>query len=324
MPPRRAYISVPALVVAVCFTAGCPDNSTPAPNAPGAASKAGEASSPADSPLKYTVLADTFDQKQNAVDFHVLVADGAKHDDVEKLLKYLYRHLETRKETPPGALLASVYSSEVQYKTPPRSPIATVSQKPGEIGPTFDNKVPLEFWQQIEVGLFGEDEKDRQKKLDANKAAKLAIKYDRNDAQKSLTVTFPYTQGGKDEWAETLSLNQAMNFFTDVAQAMFEKVPELSTLTYVGQWSTCKEHASTCPAEDVIKITLDRDTYHSLRLGDLDEQIGQIHGRAYLELSTHPGSDKQVSSANQARMAGLYKKMLAQLKGRAWVSPKLK
>jgi hypothetical protein len=132
MPPRRAYISVPVLVATACFIAGCPDNSTPAPNAPGAAAKAGETTSPADSPMKYSVLADTFDDKQNALDFHVLVADGAKHDDVEKLLKFLYRHLETRKETPPGTLMASVYSSEAQYKTPPRSPIATVSQKPGE------------------------------------------------------------------------------------------------------------------------------------------------------------------------------------------------
>jgi hypothetical protein len=147
---------------------------------------------------------------------------------------------------------------------------------------------------------------------------------DRNDAQKSLTVTFPYTQGVKDEWAPTLSFNQAMNFFTDVAQAMFEKVPELSTLTYIGQWSPCKEHASTCPAEDVVKITIDRDTYHSLRLGDLDEQVGQLHGRVYLEVSTRPNDEKQIDKANIARIAGLYKKMLAQLKGRAWVSPKLK
>ena len=44
--------------------------------------------------MKYTVLADDTDAKSNSVDFHVLVADAPKHDDVDKLLKYLYRHLD--------------------------------------------------------------------------------------------------------------------------------------------------------------------------------------------------------------------------------------
>jgi hypothetical protein len=303
--------------------AGCSNDTPPTPGT-AAAPAGGETASPADSPMKYTVLADNFDSKTNAVDFHVLVADSPKHDDVEKLLKYLYRHLMQRKEPEPTSLAASVYSNEAQYKTPPRSPIATVIRKPGELAPAFENKVPLEFWQQIEVGLFGEEEKERQRHLDANKVAKLAIKTDRNDAQKTLSVIVPYTEAGKDQWAETLSFNQAMNIFTDTAQALFEKVPELSQLTYVGTWSSCKDHSPTCPPEDVVKITLDRDTYHGLKLGELEDQMGQIHGRAYLEMSTGRGTDASISKANQARMSGLYRKMLAQLKGRAWVSPKLK
>jgi hypothetical protein len=298
-------------------------NDAPAPAA-GAAATAAETTSPADSPLKYTVLADSFDSKSNAVDYHVLVADNPKHDDVEKLLKYLFRHLMTRKEPEPTSLAAAVYSNEAQYKTPPRTPIATVVRKAGEIAPIFENKVPLEFWQQIEVGVFGEEEKDRARRLEANKTLKLPIKIERNDAQKSLVLTVPYTEGGKDEWAETLGFNQAMNIFTDLARGLFDNVPELSQLTYVGTWSGCKDHAPTCPPEEVVKITLDRDGYHSLKLAELDEQIGQVHGRAYLEMSSGRGSDAAISKANTARMAALYKKMLGQLKGHAWVSPKLK
>jgi hypothetical protein len=314
-----------ALALLIVALPAC-SNDTPAPSTPGAGTTTGntETASPADSPMKYTVLADNFDGKTNAVDFHVLVADSPKHDDVEKLLKYLYRHLMQRKEPEPTSLSASVYSNEAQYKTPPRSPIASVVRKAGELAPTFENKVPLEFWQQIEVGLFGEDEKERQRHLDANKAAKLPIKIDRNDAAKSLTVTLPYTEAGKDQWAETLGFNQAINIFTDTAQALFEKVPELSQLTYIGVWSGCKDHAPTCPPEEVVKITLDRDSYHGLKLGELEDQIGQVHGRAYLEMSMGRGSDAAISKANTARMTALYKKMLAQLKGHAWVSPKLK
>ena len=301
---------------------GC--DSTPAADPARPAGPAGETTSPADSPMKYTVLADTIDAKNNGVDFHVLVADSPKHDDVEKLLKYLYRHLMTRREPQPIALSASVYSNEAQYKTPPRSPVATAMQRSGELAPVFENKVPFEFWQQIEIGLFGDDEKERQKKIDANKGAKLPIKIERNDAQKSLTVTVPYTESGKDEWAATLSFNQAMNIFTDLAQPLFEKVPELAQLTYVGTWSGCKDHAPTCPAEDVVKITLDRETYRSLKLAELEDRVGQMHGRAYLEMSLGKGSDASITKANQARMAGIYRSMLAQLKGHAWISPKLK
>ncbi len=285
---------------------------------------AGETTSPADAPMKYTVLADTLDVKSNSVDFHVLVADGPKHDDVEKLLKYLYRHLMLRKQPQPNVLNAAVYSNEAQYKTPPRSPIATVQQKAGENHPTFENKVPLEFWQQIEVALFGEEEKARESRLEKNKAMKLPIKIERDEAHKGLTVTLPYVEGGKDEWAETLSFNQAMNIFTDAAQDLFEKVPELASLNFIGTWSGCKDHAPSCPAEEVVKISLDRDGYHSLKLHDVEEAMGQLHGRAYLEMSTNRGSDAAISKANTARMAAIYKKMLAQLKGHAWVSPKLK
>jgi hypothetical protein len=298
---------------------GCPSNDQPP-----AAKTASETASPPDAPVKYTVLADHFDAKSNAVDFHVLIAPNPKHDDVEKLLKFLYRHLMQRKEPEPTSLAASVYTDEAQYKTPPRTPVAGVLRKPGELAPTFENKVPLEFWQQIEVGLFGEDEKDRQRRLDANKVAKLPIKWQRNEAQKTLVVTIPYTEGGKDEWAETLSFNQAVNIFTDTAQSLFEKIPELAQLQYVGTWSGCKDHSPTCPPEEVVKITLDRDAYHSLKLGEIEDQIGQIHGRAYLEMSTGRGSDASISKANSARMTALYKKMLGQLKANAWVSPKLK
>ncbi len=302
--------------------AACPnDNATTAPAAaPGSA--VGELASPADSPMPYKVLADTADVKANTVDFHVLVVDSPKHDDVEKLLKFLYRHLMLRKQPQPNVLTASVYSNEAQYKTPPRSPIATVQQKDGK--PAFENKVPLEFWQQIEVALFGEEEKAREERLKKNQAMKLAMKIERDEAKKGLTLTLPYVEGGKDEWAETLSFNQAMNIFTDAAQGVFEKVPELATLTYVGTWSDCKDHAATCKAEEVVKITLDRDGYHSLKLHDVEEAMGQLHGRAYLEMSTNRGSDASISKANSARMAAIYKKMLAQLKGNAWVSPKLK
>ena len=135
----------------------------------------------------------------------------------------------------------------------------------------------------------------------------------------SLAQNLPSSEGtkaepGKDQYAETLSFNQALVQFTDTAKALFEKVPELRGLTYVGRWKD----------QDVVKISLDRAQYQAVNLADLEEQIGQLHGRAFLELSTGRGSDASVAKANAQRMAAIYKKMLGQLKGHAWVSPTLK
>jgi hypothetical protein len=278
---------------------GCSSSPAPAPEAQAAK---GETTSPKDSPMPYKVFADDVNKAANTVEYHVLVAPS-KHDEVETLLKYLYRHLMTRDEPAPAAVAAYVYSDESQYKTPPRSPVASVVQKSGDVGPTFDNKVPLEFWQQIDQALEH-----------ADKGWKLEKKVERDDKAHTLTITVPYTEPGKDAYAEQLSFNMAMNVFTDTAQALFDKVPELASMSFVGRWKD----------EDVVKIDVDRPTYQKLNLADVEEQIGQLHGRAFLELSTGHSSDAVAAKANKERLAGVYKKMLAGLKGHSNISPKLK
>lgn len=290
-------------VLAVLLVApllGACNSSEPPPQPAGPVA---ETTSPKDSPAPYKVLADETNTQANTVEYHALLPAQPKHDDADKLLKYLYRHLMTRGDYKPAGLAAYVYSDEAQYKTPPRSPIASVVQKPGELGPTFDNKVPLEFWQSIDQALPHSD-----------KGWKLEKKIARNDADKTLTITVPYTEPGEDRWADKLSFNQAMVVFTDTTRALFDKVPELHAMTYVGRWKD----------QDVVKISLDRTQYQTVKLDDLEEQIGQLHGRAYLELSEGRGTDTSVAKANAQRMAALYKKMLGQLKGHAWVSPTLK
>ena len=295
---RRAL--VPAFFVAASLVAAC---SNPLDATNNQAPKGPETSSPAGSPLPYRVLADDVNKQANSVEYHVLVAGPPKHDDADALLKFLYKHLMMRYEDKPAAVAGYVYSDEAQYKTPPRSPIASVVLKSGDVGPTFENKVPLEFWQQIDQALPHSD-----------KGWKLEKKIERDDANKSLTITMPYTEPGEDRWADKLSFNQALVVFTDTTKELFEKVPELRAMTFVGRWKD----------QDVVKIALDRAQYQAVNLADLEEQIGQLHGRAFLELSTGKGTDASVAKANAQRMAAIYKKMLGQLKGHAWVSPTLK
>jgi hypothetical protein len=295
---RRASASLLLVAVSGLVVAGC-TNPLDKPQATASA----ETESPKDSPTPYKVLADETNKQANTVEHHIMLAAVPKHDQADALLKYLYRHLMTRTEDHPAGVAAYVYTDEAQYKTPPRSPIASVILKPGDPGPTFENKVPLEFWQEIDQALNHSD-----------KGWKLEKKVERDDAAKTVTITEPYTEPGKDAWADKVSFNQALVQFTDTAKALFEKVPELRALNYVGTWKD----------QDVVKISLDRAQYQAVNLADLEEQIGQLHGRAFLELSTGHGTDASVAKANAQRMAAIYKKMLGQLKGHAWVSPTLK
>ena len=111
-----------------------------------------------------------------------------------------------------------------------------------------------------------------------------------HDAQKTLTITDAVHRAGQGRWADKLSFNQAMVVFTDTAKELFEKVPELRALTFVGRWKD----------QDVVKIGLDRTQYQAINIGDIEEQIGQLHGRAFLELSTGKGSDAQVRQGQHA------------------------
>lgn len=297
---RRALLAACCCTLVACSN---PIDERASQQAQKNAQAVGETTSPKDSPMPYKVLADDVNKQTNTVDYHVLLSAQPKHDEADQLLKYLYRHLMQRAEPQPAGVAAYVYSDEAQYKTPPRSPIASVVQKPGDVGPAFDNKVPLEFWQQVDQALPHTD-----------KGWKLEKKIDRQDDQKTLTITMPYTEPGEDRWADKLSFNQAMVIFTDTAKELFEKVPELRAMTYIGRWKD----------QDVVKISMDRAQYQAINIGDIEEQIGQLHGRAFLELASNRGTDKSVDKANSQRMAAIYKKMLGQLKGHAWVSPTLK
>jgi hypothetical protein len=288
------------ILCAVLLLAGCP-SSTPPPAA------TGETESPKDSPVAYKVLKD--ETSNNSVEYHILVAETTKHDDVEGLLKYLYRHTMTRKEDQPAGVACYVYFNEAAYQTPPRTPVAQVVKKGSDPGPTFENKVPLEFWQEVEQALRPRPDMPR---LDEKFALKLKV--ERDDANRTLTVTQPYTEAGMDKWADTLSFNQAMQAFTDIGQALFEKVPDLKAMTFVGNWKD----------KEIVRITLTRSDYSALKLNEIDERIGQHHGTAFLKLATGKGTDASVSKETAAASAKEYRAMLAQLKGKATVSPTLK
>ncbi len=301
----RRPCRVVAPVAVALLLSGCPEDTPPATG------PAAETVSPKDSPIQYKVLKD--ETANNAVDYHVLVADTTQHDDVQKLLEYLYRHVMTRGDVEPASMGGFVYTSEAAYSTPPRTPIAQVVRKSGEIGPSFENKVPLEFWQEVKEALEprGPDGKPTARR---DEKWTLKLKVERDDAQKTLTLTQPYTEPGEDKWAASLSFNQAMQEFSDTTRALFGNVPDLNGLTFVGLWND----------KEVVRIALSRGDYNAVNLNDIDERIGEHHGTAFLKLATGKGTDQSVAKENAAVIAKEYKAMFAKLKGKATVSPTLK
>ncbi len=284
-------------VISVLIFAGCSSSKPAAETAP-----TGEAVSAKDSPMSFKVLLDQTIRDENRVEFHVLVDKTPTHDEADGLLKYLYRHLKTR-DPEPGSIGGYVYTSEVQFNTPPRTPLASVVQKPSDVGPVFENKVPLEFWQEIDQALPHTD-----------KGWKLEKKIERHDADRSFTLTYPYVEAGKDQWADSLSFNIAVNEFTDVAKTVFENVPDLKAMTFIGRYKD----------QDVVKITLDRPTYQALNVSDIEEQVGQLHGTAFLKGSTGHGTDASINKELQQKRAALYKKMLGQITPKPFIAASLK
>ncbi len=296
------------LGVLTALLSACPSS----PQSPaGASGKAASDSSPADAPSAYTVLLDQTDPAANRVEYHVLMAPPT-HRQLDATLKFLYRHLQTRTETPPSRMGAYVYSNKSQYETPPRSPIGSVIQDTGQLGPVFDIKIPLDFDEQVAEALPPDS---------LHKSMGRMVVLDEPD--KGVTITHPYAEDGSDVWVAKLSFTLAMTVFLNAAQAAFDKVPDLRTLHFVGRWvEPCK--TPPCGVKDVIDAHLDRATYASLGMGKIEEQIGQIHGRSFTELASEHDSDAHVMRAHQAAIAAVYRGVIKQMGSRIVVSPSLK
>lgn len=300
----RTYLRPLALCAGLSLSAlmlGCPSEPTEQPAGPKA-----DTACPKDLPGGCKVLRDETDTGKNAVDYHLLVPADTKHDPAQRMLEAVYRHLMTRRDVEPAAISAYLYTSEAQFTTPPLSPVASVILKGGDKAPAFDNKIPLELWQQVEQALRLEKRFDRK--------LKRQLKYVADPAQGKATVTIPFTEGATEDWAKEISFLQVMNNFTDTAMALFENIPDLKQLVFIAQWKD----------QDVGQISISRADYQRLQLRDLEDKIGSLHGRAFIELASGKGNDASASRALNQRAAAEYRKVLGQIKGQAVIAPSLK
>lgn len=291
-----------AALGALWLLSGCP--SDPAPTEP--TGPQADTTCPEGFPRGCKVLRDTSDPAKNTVEYHVLVPDDTKHDPAQKLLEGMYRHLMLRRGTEPAGLQGYLYTAEAQFSTPPPSPVAQVIRRPGDKAPTFENKIPLELWQQVEVAL------ELNKRFD--RKLKRQLTYQADPANGAVTVTVPFTQGASEEWAKEVSFLQLMNEFTDITTALYDNIPDLKELTFTARWKDA----------DIARFEVSRADYPKLQLHEIEDKIGSLHGRAFIELASGNKSDAAVTRAHNQRASAEYRKVLTQLKGRALVAPQIK
>jgi hypothetical protein len=215
----------------------------------------------------------------------------------------------TRRDSEPNNLAGYLYTNEAQFTTPPLSPVGIVTKKPGDKTPTFDNKIAKELFQQVEEAIKLSERADRKPGV----KLKRRLEYAADATKGKVTITLPFTDGVGDDWAKELSFAQVMGFFTQFAMDLFNNVPDLKVFTFVAQWKD----------QTVASIECTNADFQAMRLREIEERVGQLGGKAWLELTGGTTSEASAEKRLQSRRAAEYRKITAYLKDKAVVSKTL-
>ena len=267
---------------------GCSGSSTPEAPPPPPPIAAAPAGTPG-----FTVVEDKVSADRDTVEVRVAVTAVPEREELDKLLQHLYRQTMTRAGEPLQVSALVYPSAEVAHKSPDKGWIASVTKKRGDFGPSFDNKVALSFSKQVAAVLSGDT-------FVGSKKPRTEI----DDAQRAVVLTLPFVEPGKDEWRASVNYVAAVTDFLDYADRLYEKVPALEKLTFVGV------HREG----EVIRIKVgSRKEWDALSARDVHERIGAQQGRAFAELTMGKMSDAAVAKEKAARAKKVYQEALKRL-----------
>lgn len=256
------------------------------------------------------------------------LAQPTKRDAIYPALHLLYRHAMQRGPFEPIHFVADVYRDEASARQGGEAGIlARVTREQKDLAPKCDNRIPYDFAEQItrafadSLGRLPDedlndtchlDEKKQGARFDDNFTHKPSFKVD--EASKSVEVTFPYLEDGKDEYMKKLKFTSALTYWIEFVTSMFGKVDALNEVAYVGLLDD----------QPVVKITVSRAEYNA-KLSSLQETIAAHSAITFASLGLHKTDDKGAEKEQRAFHTKTYKEALAQLgKDKVSVSPKLK
>jgi hypothetical protein len=259
------------------------------------------------------------------VKLHVALKQKTKRDDIYPALQFLYRYAMTRNTFEPTTFLGAFYKTEGDAQTG-ANPVAKIWRDRGDKGPKCDNAIPLEFPEEVDKAFqhsLGRDEpedlddtchlgqKKKVARVDANFKHQPSIKID--DATKSVEVTYPYLEAGKDEYVKSLSFNAAMTYWAEFLTGMFGKAPELQQVTYNG----------ILDDQPALKITVTRQEFDQ-HLSSVQETIASYAAITFAKLGLHKTDDKGALKDQEQQKTKTYLAALSFIpKDRVFVSPKL-
>jgi hypothetical protein len=276
----------------------------------------------------FTVVRDEVSGPSDGQDvkIHVALKQKTKRDDIYSALQFLYRYAMTRNTFEPVGFLGAFYNTEGDAQTG-GNPVAKIWRDRGDKGPKCENAIGLEFPEEVQKAFLhslnrGEvedlndschlNEKKKETHIDDKFTHKPTMKID--PARHAVEVSYPYLETGKDEYAKTLSFNNAMTYWAEFLTAMFLKAPELKEVTYNG----------ILDDQAVLKITVTRQEFDQ-HLSNVQETIASYAAITFAKLGLHKTDDKGALKDQEQQKTKTYKAALSSLpKDHVSVSSKLK
>jgi len=259
------------------------------------------------------------------VTIRVVLKQKTKRADIYPSLQFLYRYAVQRGTFPPKNFTGEFYTSESEAASG-TSPVAKIWKLQADQGPKCENAIKMELPEEVDRAFAhsinrGEEEdledschlneKKKVARVDDNFKHKPTYKLD--EGTKSVEVQFPYLESGKDEYAKSLTFNEAMTYFSEFMNTMFQKAPDLQQITYVG----------VLDDQPALKVTVTRQEYDA-KLSTLQETIASYSAIIFAKLGLHKTDDKGAKAEQEAHSNEVYKQALAMLpKDHVFISPKL-
>jgi hypothetical protein len=253
----------------------------------------------------FKVVKDEMSPDRERVTLRLALAGPTERDSLDALLKDVYRQAMTRLGIEPAVVEIYVYANEKRVSAAPDAFVASCIKRQADKGPNIENKVPLSFPKAVTAALKGD-----------TFVGTLQPKVEIDEAHHHVTLNIPFTEQGQDTWAKELTFNTAMVTFMDYAQRLYQNIPDMDGLSFVGVWKD----------QPVLRIQLaNKEDYNKLDLYALGERIGGKQGKAFAEAQLTHKSDKQIDKEKKAAEKKEYQTALAKLpKAQVTVASSLK
>jgi hypothetical protein len=225
-------------------------------------------------------------------------------DELDNLIASFMRQVKDRRGFQTGDKAAKIellfYTSANAAKAKGEDWLGRLSWS-GSGEPTIINKqkLPLLKWARK---AFGWGKNDFGKQTAFTGALKPQLLADANSM--SLELTIPYVaDDGSGKYVEKLTYTKAISEFTSYTMVLFDKIPELKKLTFIGKHND----------ERVVKISLDREGYNKIDLHKAGESLGAFDGKQMELYLGKQLSDKAWETKKRAEFRKVYREALSRL-----------